>query len=70
MRDHLKELDMQGIIDARKKTGGSVGGPAYHFELQVEKEIVKDVLEDVTRFSSIDFNSIGSNDRSGLGRYT
>jgi cell division control protein 6 len=70
MRDHLKELDMQGIIDARKKTGGSVGGPAYHFELQVEKDIVKDVLEDVTRFASIDFDSIGSDDQPGLERYT
>lgn len=69
MRDHLKELDMQGIIDARKKTGGSVGGPAYHFELQVEKEIVKDVLKDVTRFASIDFDSIGSNDRSEFEQY-
>jgi cell division control protein 6 len=69
MRDHLKELDMQGIVDARKKTGGSVGGPAYHFELQVEKEIVKDVLNGVSRFESIDFDSIGTGDQPGLERY-
>ena len=70
MRDHLKELDMQGIIDAQKKTGGSVGGPAYHFELQIEKDIVKDVLKNVTRFASIDFDSIDSDDQLGLERYT
>jgi cell division control protein 6 len=60
---------MQGIVDARKKTGGSVGGPAYHFELQVEKAIVKDVLNGVSRFESIDFDSIGTGDQPGLKRY-
>lgn len=61
MRDHLLELDMQGIIDAQKKAGGSVGGPAWHFELQVNNDVVIDVLKDVSRLESIDFDNIGSN---------
>jgi cell division control protein 6 len=70
MRDHLLELDMQGIIDAQKKAGGSVGGPAWHFELQVNDDVVIDVLKDVSRQESIDFDNIGSNRASRLGEYS
>jgi cell division control protein 6 len=69
-RDHLLELDMQGIIDAQKKAGGSVGGPAWHFELQVNDDVVIDVLKDVSRLESIDFDNIGSNRASRLGEYS
>ena len=70
MRDHLLELDMQGIIDAQKKAGGSVGGPAWHFKLQVNDDVVIDVLKDVSRLESIDFDNIGSTRASRLGEYS
>jgi len=60
MREHLLELDMQGIIDAQKKTGGTVGGPAWHFELQVGTKIVIDVLQRSSRLEEINFDTIGS----------
>jgi cell division control protein 6 len=69
MRDHLMELDMQGIIDAHKKAAGSVGGPAWHFELQVATEVVVEVLEEISRLASIDFDSIRTSPDSRLGDY-
>ena len=69
MRDHLMELDMQGIIDAHKKAAGSVGGPAWHFELQVATEVVVEVLEEISRLESIDFDSIRTSPDSRLGDY-
>jgi len=69
MRDHLMELDMQGIIDAHKKAAGSVGGPAWHFELQVATEVVVEVLEEISRLDGIDFDSIRASPDSRLGDY-
>lgn len=69
MREHLLELDMQGIIDAQKKTGGSVGGPAWHFELQVSTEIVIEVLQGLSRLENIDFDTISSSRVAQLDDY-
>lgn len=69
MRDHLQELDMQGVVDSEKKAGGSVGGPAWHFELQVNEDIVIDVLNDVSRLEQIEFNSVSSRQPSHLDKY-
>jgi cell division control protein 6 len=69
MRDHLMELDMQGIIDAQKKAAGSVGGPAWHFELQVALDIVVEVLQEIPRLESIDFNAIQTRQDPTLGDY-
>jgi cell division control protein 6 len=60
-KDHLRELDMQGIADGKKVAAGSVGGPAWQYQLQVDNEVAVDVLEDTSRFESIDFQSIGTN---------
>jgi cell division control protein 6 len=70
MRDHLLELDMQGIIDATKRTAGSVGGPAWHFELQVSEDIVVNVLNNVSRLDAIDFESISRTKDSDLRNFT
>ena len=70
MRDHLLELDMQGIIDATKRTAGSVGGPAWHFELQVSEDIVVNVLNNVSRLDAIDFESVSRTKDSDLRNYT
>lgn len=64
-KDHLRELDMQGIADGEKVTAGSIGGPAWEYQLQVDTEIAVEVLKDTTRFANIDFNSIGA-DRPSL----
>jgi cell division control protein 6 len=69
MRDHLMELDMQGIIDAQKRTAGSVGGPAWYFELQVATDIVVEVLEEISRLDDIDLNAIETNYDSRLDEY-
>lgn len=69
MRDHLLELDMQGIIDAQKRAGGSVGGPAWHFQLQVATEVVVEVLQEITRLENIDFGNISSDRASTLTDY-
>jgi len=61
MRDHLIELDMLSIIRARKSASGSVGGEAYTFELRVEPETALDVLEAVSRFDDVDFNTMTQN---------
>jgi cell division control protein 6 len=58
MRDHLIELDMLSIIQARKSASGSVGGTAYTFELRVEPSTAVDVLEAVSRFDTIDFDEV------------
>lgn len=60
MREHLLDLDMQGIIDGQKKAGGSRGGPAWHFSLQVSTDIVIDVLNEISRLEDIKFDSIES----------
>jgi len=60
MKDHLLELDMQGIVEAEKQAAGSIGGPAYHFSLQVSTEATIDVLEDLDRFEDLDFRSISA----------
>ncbi|WP_317175994.1 Cdc6/Cdc18 family protein [Halomontanus rarus] len=62
-KDHLRELDMQGIADGEKVAAGSIGGPAWEYQLQVDTEIAVEILKDTTRFSNIDFHQI-SNDRS------
>ncbi|MFC7137773.1 Cdc6/Cdc18 family protein [Halobaculum litoreum] len=61
MRDHLIELDMLSIIRARKSASGSVGGEAYTFELRVEPSTALDVLEAVSRFDDVDFNTMTQN---------
>lgn len=58
MREHLLELDMQGIVDGQKKAGGTRGGPAWHFSLQVSTDIVIDVLNEISRLEEINFDSI------------
>jgi cell division control protein 6 len=63
------ELDMQGIIDAQKRTAGSVGGPAWYFELQVATDIVVEVLEEISRLEDIDLNAIETNYDSRLDEY-
>ncbi|WP_336328556.1 Cdc6/Cdc18 family protein [Halovenus sp. HT40] len=60
IREHLLDLDMQGIITARKKAGGSRGGPAWHFSLQVSSDIVIDVLNSIPRLDGIEFDQIGT----------
>jgi cell division control protein 6 len=70
MRDHLLELDMQGIIDATKRTAGSVGGPAWHFELQVSEDIVVNVLNNVSRLDAIDFEGVSRTKDSDLRKFT
>lgn len=62
-KDHLRELDMQGIADGEKVTAGSIGGPAWEYQLQVDTEIAVEVLKDTARFADIDFQKI-SIDRS------
>lgn len=57
-KDHLRELDMQGIADGEKVTAGSIGGPAWEYQLQVDTETAVEVLEDTARFSDIDFKRI------------
>jgi cell division control protein 6 len=69
MRDHLMELDMQGIINAQKKSAGSIGGPAWHFELQVAVEVAIEVLQELGRFEGIDFNSIRATPDSSISDY-
>lgn len=59
-KDHLRELDMQGIADGEKVTAGSIGGPAWVYQLQVDTEIAVEVLKNTTRFSDIDFESISA----------
>ncbi len=54
-KDHLRELDMQGIADGEKVTAGSIGGPAWEYQLQVDTEIAVEVLTDTVRFADIDF---------------
>lgn len=54
-KDHLRELDMQGIADGEKVTAGSIGGPAWEYQLQVDTEIAVEVLKDTARFADIDF---------------
>ncbi|WP_201293950.1 Cdc6/Cdc18 family protein [Natronorubrum halalkaliphilum] len=59
-KDHLRELDMQGIADGEKVTAGSIGGPAWEYQLQVDTEIAVEVLKDTARFADIDFQRISS----------
>lgn len=60
-KDHLRELDMQGIANGEKVTAGSIGGPAWEYQLQVNTEIAVEVLKDTTRFTDIDFRNISTN---------
>jgi cell division control protein 6 len=59
-KDHLRELDMQGIADGEKVAAGSIGGPAWEYQLQVDTEIAVEVLKDTTRFAEIDFEAIST----------
>ncbi|ATW88341.1 cell division control protein 6 [Halohasta litchfieldiae] len=59
-KDHLRELDMQGIADGEKVTAGSIGGPAWEYQLQVDTEIAVEVIKDTTRFADIDFERISA----------
>jgi cell division control protein 6 len=60
-KDHLRELDMQGIADGKKVTAGSVGGPAWEYQLQVDTDIAVEVLKETSRFADINFQDIGAN---------
>lgn len=53
MREHLLDLDMQGILEKTEQRAGSVGGPAYKFSLRIDTDIVLDVLEDATRLDDL-----------------
>jgi cell division control protein 6 len=64
-KDHLRELDMQGIADGQKTTAGSIGGPAWEYQLQVDTGIAVEVLKDTARFEDIDFDQI-SNERPDM----
>lgn len=64
-KDHLRELDMQGIADGEKVSAGSIGGPAWEYQLQVDTQIAVEVLKDTARFTEIDFDRIGA-DRPGM----
>lgn len=44
LRDHLRNLDMQGILSGKKFAGGSPGGPSWRFELAIDTQVVLDVL--------------------------
>lgn len=55
MRDHLLDLDMQGILTAKKQGAGSVGGQYYTFKLNVAESTVVDILQEVSRFETVDF---------------
>lgn len=59
-KDHLRELDMQGIADGEKVTAGSIGGPAWEYQLQVDTEIAVEVIKDTARFADIDFHRVSS----------
>jgi len=63
-KDHLRELDMQGIADGEKVTAGSIGGPAWEYQLQVDTEIAVEVLRDTPRFTEINFEQIGADQQS------
>lgn len=52
---------MQGIADGEKETAGSIGGPAWEYQLQVDTEIAVEVLKDTARFADINFHRISSN---------
>jgi cell division control protein 6 len=39
---------------------GSIGGPAWEYQLQVDPEIAVEVLKDITRFSDIGFDQIST----------
>jgi cell division control protein 6 len=52
---------MQGIADGQKTTAGTIGGPAWEYQLQVDTQIAVEVLKDTARFENIDFDQISSN---------
>jgi len=54
MRDHLNDLDMQGILIKTVSNTGPRGGKYFKFELSVEAETATDILSDITRFQDID----------------
>ncbi|GAA3880866.1 Cdc6/Cdc18 family protein [Haloarcula argentinensis] len=60
-KDHLRELDMQGIADGKKATAGSIGGPAWEYQLQVNTEIAVEVIEDTPRLEELDLGTISPN---------
>jgi cell division control protein 6 len=51
---------MQGIAEGEKVTAGSIGGPAWEYQLQVDTEIAVEVLKDTARFADIDFEHISA----------
>jgi cell division control protein 6 len=51
---------MQGIADGEKVTAGSIGGPAWEYQLQVDTEIAVEVLKDTARFADINFEDISA----------
>lgn len=54
VRDHLLDLDMQGILTATERGAGSVGGRYYTFELQVEPASAVEVLQSTTSLTASD----------------
>jgi len=57
-KDHLRELDMQGIANGEKVAAGSIGGPAWEYQLQVDTGIAVEVLKNTARFEEINFEYI------------
>jgi len=49
LRDHLLELDLMGVVDARKKQTGNRGGPHYVFEIASDLGMTLDILSEDSR---------------------
>lgn len=47
VRDHLQDLDMLGIVEGNKRTGGSRGGEHWYWELTTTKKMTIEVLEEI-----------------------
>lgn len=58
MRDHLHDLDMQGILMKSEFNEGSGGGKYYTYELSVDVDTAIDVLNEITRLDGVDLNAI------------
>lgn len=53
VRNHLQELDMIGVINGAKRTGGSRGGQHYYWELDTDLQMTVDVLSEIDRLNDI-----------------
>jgi cell division control protein 6 len=58
MRDHLNDLDMQGILVKSEFNRGRAGGKSNSYELSVEPETAAEIISNVSRFENLNFDSI------------